>query len=75
MNDNTNTPLLHPWTICKIAVGILIVLTFTSLITPKGIHKPEFLGMPYTLWVGILQAIILVGITWIGTRVHPGKDD
>ena len=49
--------------------------TFTSLVTPKGVYRPEFLGMPYTLWVGILEAFILVGITWIGTRVHPGKDD
>jgi hypothetical protein len=45
------------------------------LITPSGVHKPELLGMPYTLWVGIIEALILVGITWIGTRVHPGKDD
>ncbi|MFT4565567.1 MAG: hypothetical protein ACI9FN_000520 [Saprospiraceae bacterium] len=75
MNNETNISHSKLWTICKIAVGILIILTFTSLITPSGVHKPELLGMPYTLWVGIIEALILVGITWIGTRVHPGKDD
>ena len=75
MNDKTTPSLLTPWNLCKVAVGILILLTFTSLITPKGIHKPELFGMPYTLWVGIIEALILVGITWIGTKVHPGKDD
>ena len=75
MNGKTNSSQVTPWTICKIAVGIFIVLTFTSLITPSGVYKPEFLGMPYTLWVGIIEAFILVGITWFGTKVHPGKDD
>lgn len=63
------------WTLCKIAVLILLILTFTPLITPSGIYKPSLLGMPYTLWVGMIQAILLVGITWLGTRVHPGKND
>lgn len=63
------------WTLCKIAVGLLIILTFTPLITPSGVHAPYFMDMPYTLWVGILEALLLVGITWLGTRVHPGKND
>jgi len=75
MNNSNSSSSTKLWFICKVAVAILIILTFTSLITPKGVHKPEFMGMPYTLWVGILEALILVGITWVGTRVHPGKDD
>ena len=63
------------WLLCKVLVGLIIILTFTSLITPEGIYKPAFHGMPYTLWVGIIEALILVGITWLGTLVHPGRDD
>lgn len=63
------------WTLCCIAFGILTLLTFTPVITPAGVWKPMFMGMPYTLWAGILQAFLLVGLTWIGTRVHPGNEN
>ncbi len=63
------------WTFCKIAVGILIILTFTPLVMPVGVHKPSFAGMPYSFWVGILDALLLVGLTWIGTKVHPGRKE
>lgn len=63
------------WTYCKIAMVVLIILTFTPLVTPSGKHSPSFMGMPYTLWVGILEAFILVGITWLATRVHPGREE
>lgn len=63
------------WTCCKIAVGVLIVLTFSPLVTPAGVHQPFFMGMPYTLWVGIIDALLLVGLTWLGTRVHPGRGE
>ena len=63
------------WLLCKVLVGLCIILTFTSLVTPEGVYKPMVMGMPYTLWVGITEAFILVGITWIATKVHPGRDD
>jgi len=61
------------WTLCRIAVGILIILTFTPVITPQGSWKPMLMGMPYTLWMGIIHSFLLVGLTWLGTRVHPGN--
>lgn len=63
------------WTFCKIAVGILIVLTLSPIVTPHGVHQPEFMGMPYTLWVGIVDAFLLVGLTWLGTIVHPSNNE
>jgi hypothetical protein len=63
------------WTLCKIAVGILIILTFSPLVTPNGVYKPQLMGIPYTLWVGFIVALVLVLITWIGTRVHPGREE
>lgn len=63
------------WAFCKISVLAIIVLTFSPLVTPAGVHKPVFMGMPYTLWVGIVVALLLVGLTWLGTRVHPGREE
>ena len=62
------------WTFCKLAVILLVIMTFTPLVTPAGKHQPELMGMPYTLWVGILDVLIIVGLTWLGTRVRPGGE-
>lgn len=63
------------WTSCKIAVGVLIMLTLSPIVTPSGIYQPAFMGMPFTLWVGILDVLLLAGLTWLGTRVHPGRKE
>ncbi len=60
------------WNYCKIIIGILVVLIFTPLVTPADQIEPTLLLMPYSLWVGILVSIILVLVTYLGSRVHPG---
>ncbi len=67
---DTNT---RPWKLCCLIAIILAALTFTPIITPAGRFTPMLFGMPYTLWTGILLAIALVTLTFIGTRVHPAK--
>lgn len=71
MNRNT------VWKICGATVAILVVLTFTPLVTPPHQADPFFLGMPYTLWVGIILSLVLLFLTVLGSLVHPGrgKDD
>ncbi|MDN5211727.1 hypothetical protein QQ020_06685 [Fulvivirgaceae bacterium BMA12] len=61
------------WIICRIAALMLVVITFTPLVMPAGTHGPALWGMPYTLWTGIIVSILLVLLTFIGTRIHPGR--
>ncbi|MDH3709248.1 MAG: hypothetical protein OER04_05150 [Cyclobacteriaceae bacterium] len=63
------------WTFCRIAVGVIVLITFTPLVTPPGIKEPFFMGMPYTLWLGITITLLIVALTWLGTMVHPGNKD
>lgn len=63
------------WNACCIAAMLLAILTFTPLVTPAGRHLPEWMGMPYTLWAGIVQAILLILVTYIGTRVREKVED
>jgi amino acid transporter len=63
------------WRLCKIIAIVLSVLTFTPVIIPYGQFRPLLFGMPYTLWSGLLLTILLVLLTWIGTRVHPSGDE
>lgn len=59
------------WTICCLFASLLCVLTFTSVIIPYRVYQPSLSGFPYTFWTGILIAVCLVILTFIGARVHP----
>jgi len=63
------------WKICCITVVVMAILTFTPVVTPVGKASPEVFGMPYTMWMGLLWTMLLVVITYIGTKVHPGFRD
>jgi Cu/Ag efflux pump CusA len=62
------------WTACVILVVIIVVLGYTPLMIPRGVTKPSFLGLPYSLWTSLLGTVVLVGLTFIGAKVHPGSD-
>jgi len=63
------------WTLCMVLVAVLMVLAYTPLMIPNGIYKPMILGIPYTLWTSFLITVLLVIITYIGAKVHPGSDE
>ena len=54
---------------------LLSVLTFTPLVMPYGVRQPGFLHLPYTLWTGLIVAILFVCLTWFAVRMHPGKGE
>jgi len=63
------------WRICTLVVPILIILAYTPLMIPNGVYKPMLLGLPYTLWTSFIITVVLVALTYIGARVHPGNDE
>jgi len=63
------------WHLCIIATFILSIITFTPLVIPKGVYEPMLFGIPYTLWMTFVIMILYVLITYIGTRVHPGRNE
>ena len=62
------------WRICAALVILIVILGYTPVMIPKGIYKPVFLGLPYSLWLSFLLTSVLVLLTFIGSRVHPGND-
>ena len=48
------------WRLCCAAAFLLSALTY-------------LFGVPHTLWASVLVAVGLVVLTFIGTRVHPGR--
>jgi len=63
------------WRICCIAAVFLCIITYTPLVIPQGAFKPMLGGIPYSLWTSFIITVLLVVLTYIGTRVHPGMQD
>ena len=63
------------WRFTVVLVLVLMVLTFSPLVVPERVHHPYFMGIPYTMWMGFLETLLLLGLTYLATRVHPGRDD
>ncbi len=61
------------WYLVVATVVLLVILTFTPVVTPYGQYKPELLGIPYTLWTGILIGMAIVGLTLYGSFICPGS--
>lgn len=63
------------WRLCYGAIIVLSVLTFSPLVIPSGTFRPMLLGMPYTLWVGIVLMVLTVLLTYGATQFYPVRED
>ena len=60
------------WILTVSAAFLVVIISFTPVVVPKNTYQPQLFGMPYSLWMGLLVTILLVVLTYIATRVHPG---
>lgn len=72
MNTKKNSSFYH---VLIVLALLLAVLTFTPLVMPYGVFRPSLMHLPYTLWVGLIVAILFVCLTWFAMRKHPGKGE
>ena len=63
------------WRILRTAAIVLCLLVFTPLVIPQGVHTPELLGIPYSLWTSFLITVALVVLTYLGTKVHRSNEE
>lgn len=70
MSERTNRRRKTAWRVIAAMALVLVVITFTPLILSPGRIHPGFLSMPYTLWTSILITIILVVLTYAGSRTR-----
>jgi len=61
--------------VLSIAALVLSCITFTPLVMPYGKHEPSLFHFPYTLWTGLIIALLFVLVTYLATRIHPGKEE
>ena len=63
------------WRLTVAAAVVVSIVSFTPLVLSWGEPGPFFLGMPHTLWAGMLVAFVLVLLTYLGARLHPEIDE
>jgi len=63
------------WKICCAIFIIMPFITYSSLVTPKNVFEPKFMGMPFTLWLGICICIFLWLVMYVAVLNHPRKND
>lgn len=61
--------------VCFAAAALLSVLALSPLVIPPGVTEPRILGMPRTLWAGILITGGLVFLAYLAGRFAPAVRD
>lgn len=56
---------LKIWTATIWAFFVTALITFSPLIIPKGVSEPFILGLPRTIWAGLMVSVIFLIITAI----------
>lgn len=62
------------WLLCRLLFLTLSIIAFTPLVVPESHFEPMFLGVPLTLWAGMVIAVSFVALASIGAKVHPGEE-
>lgn len=70
MKEKSKNRKKRMWIIIVAVALILVVITFTPLILSPGRINPKFLSLPYTLWTSMLITVILVILTYVGSRMR-----
>lgn len=63
------------WRVCYVSVILVSAVAFSPLVIPSGVSEPALLGMPRTLWTGIVITGLLVLLTYAATHVYPPEID
>ena len=54
------------WTLVRCLFVFTCALVFTPLVIPPAESTPYFLGLPYTLWVGLGLSFLLMILIIVG---------
>lgn len=61
--------------IITVVAIIMGIATFTPLVIPYGQIYPKLLGLPYTMWTGLVVSILFIVLTYLASRNSPKNGD
>ncbi|MFC4096595.1 hypothetical protein [Euzebyella saccharophila] len=60
--------------ILDILAGLLFVGSFTPMVIPMGKNEPNFMGIPYTMWMGFVVSVLFVLLAYGVSRIQKRND-
>ncbi len=63
------------WSVCCGMAVFLTALAYSPLVLSPDQFEPVLFGMPRTFWAGIVIYLVFLVVIWLGTQVHPEKED
>lgn len=63
------------WKFVAVAVFILAAISFTPLVIPYGIAEPYVLGLPRTLWAGLVISLSIYALLVLAMLTSCGEND
>jgi hypothetical protein len=61
---------INRWRLLIASVILIFFIEYSPLVIPKGRYHPTLDGIPFSLWVGILLTIVVVSLTYIGSKLY-----
>jgi hypothetical protein len=71
MPNQNHEPMI--WKLLVIAAIALIIISFAFVFVP-GVSEPTLFSLPYILWTSILSTVLLVVLTFLGSRFFSSKN-
>lgn len=59
---------VNRWYILVALMFSLFLIEYSPLVLPSGQFKPMFIGIPFSLWLGIIGAILGVLLTFLAAK-------
>lgn len=54
---------------------LAFIASFSPLVTPGHITEPFIMGMPYTLWAGLLVSFLFVILAYLVSVIHKEENN
>lgn len=61
---------LNRWYTIVALMFLLFLIEYSPLVIPSGQFKPMFLGLPFSLWLGIIGAALGVFLTYLASKIY-----
>jgi hypothetical protein len=61
---------LNRWRLLVALVILIFIIEYSPLVIPKGRYNPTLDGLPFSLWLGIILTILVVSLTYIGSKLY-----
>lgn len=68
----------RPAILLKILDGLAIlsfIASFSPLVTPEYVTEPYIIGLPYTLWVGLLVSFLFIILAYLVSIIYKEENN